>query len=143
MESDKNVVLRFDILYGYNSANENNGFFGKITSGREIKVNSSQIRQPLLIDDIGRAVLLLLEKNLSGVYHLAGLDRVSKFDLGRSLESLIRKESLLIPITEEAQIANRPKNTTLNIKKAEDIGMRFSSIDEGIKIIKEQYESNK
>ena len=136
------VILRFDILYGFNGMEENNGFFSKIIRGGGVEVNNDQKRQPLLVDDIGYTIKTILDGNHSGIYHLAGLEDTTKYELGLALERIIRSESELTPISEKQQIARRPKDISLNTSKAIGIGIRFHSISEGIELVRLQYESS-
>ncbi len=136
------VILRFDIVYGFNSVKKNNGFFSKIIRGKNAEVNSDQKRQPLLVDDVCNAIKVILERNHSGVYHLAGSENIIKYELGLALERIVRNKSELIPIPEKQQIARRPKDVSLNTSKAKSGGIMFHSISEGVELIREQYEGS-
>ena len=137
------VVLRFDILYGFNSIAGNNGFFSKIIRGSRVEVNNDQKRQPLLVDDVGYAIKVILEGNQSGIYHLAGPEKITKYELGLVLEKIVRRESELIPIPEKQQVARRPKDVSLNTSKARSIGIVFHSISEGLELVRQQYEGSR
>ena len=137
------LILRFDILYGYNGSAAPNGFFDSVIQADNYPVMSNQQRQPLLVDDVGTAIQSLLNHNASGIYHLAGTTIVSKYDLGIALEQLVRpgQNSHLRPIEQEKKIAPRPKNTTLDTSKALTAGVRFHSLEEGLALVREQYNS--
>lgn len=133
------IVLRFDILYGYNGPDENSGFFSRIIKGGGLEVNNDQLRQPLMVDDIGRAIVTILDKKESGIFHLAGPDYMTKYELGLALEKLVRQKTELIPVPEKQQIARRPKDVSLNTTKVKDLGITFYSLSEGIQQIKGIY----
>ncbi len=139
---ENSVIIRFDILYGFNSRYGNNGFFSKIMRGK-VEVNNDQKRQPLLVDDVAYAVKVMLEGNHSGIYHLAGPENLTKYELGLALEKIVRDKSELIPISEKQQVARRPKDVSLDASKAINIGVKFHSLSEGIELIKQQYESSR
>jgi len=139
---DNSIILRFDILYGYNGPDKPNGFFGKIIKCDQLQVNADQKRHPLLVDDVGSAIQVLLEGDYSGIYHLAGLDIISKYDLGTALEKIVRDESELIPVPEKDQLARRPHDVSLDTTKARSIGITFHSILEGVAVIRQQFESS-
>jgi len=136
------VILRFDILYGFNSMRGSNGFFSKIIRGR-VEVNNDQKRQPLLVDDVGYAIKVILEGNHKGIYHLAGSENMTKYELGLALEKIVRTEPELIPVPEKQQIARRPKDVSLDTSKARNIGIVFHSISEGVGLVRQQYEGSR
>ncbi len=136
------VILRFDILYGFNSMNGNNGFFSKIMGG-SVEVNNDQKRQPILVDDVGYAIKVILEGDHSGIYHLAGPENITKYELGLVLEKMVRVESKLTPIPEKQQVARRPKDVSLDTSKARNIGVKFHSISEAVELIRQQYEGSR
>ncbi len=135
------AILRFDILYGFNSVFGNNGFFSKVQRGGE--VNCDQQRQPLFVDDVIYAIQRILEASSSGIFHLAGQEKMTKYELGLTLEGIVRGTSLLVPIPEKAQVARRPKNVTLDTSRACAIGIKFHSMAEGIEKVRQQYASQR
>lgn len=139
---ENGIIFRFDLLYGYNGKNKNNGLFSQIVSGKKIEMNFDQKRQPLLIDDVASAIEDLLEKKEKGIFHLAGPDNISKYELGLALEKIVRQDSLLVPIAEKEQIARRPKNASIDVSKALSKGLKFHSIEEGVAMIAGDYGSS-
>lgn len=144
-------TFRSDKLYGYNNGKGiPNDIFSKIMRGEECKVNNDQIRQPVLIDDVVRALMLVQEKSLNGIFHLAGPDRLTRYDLslkladlvyqdkldrrGLSLElvDLFDEKSLIIPVSEKDMLVERPKNVTLITEKIEKEGMVFTPLNEAL-----------
>lgn len=140
LELSNPLILRLDAIYGYNSSDENNGFFSLILKSNGLSANNNQKRQPLIIDDIESAIEILLEKNCTGIYHLGGEDNLTKYELGLMLEKIIRKESMISPIANKDRAARRPKDVSLDTTKAKNLGIKFSSVSEGIKMIEQQYQ---
>ncbi len=130
------IVIRSDLLYGYNGKNRNNSFLSNIIKGKKINLNNEQIKHPLFIDDAAYAIQLMIKKDLSGIFHLAGPDKTNKYQIGIRFEKLIRKKSVITPITQSQQKVPRPKNTTINTKKARKHGIKFHSLDSAFRIIK-------
>src|SRR4030042_3752464 len=63
-KNPNSIILRVDIMYGYNGIGEGNGIFDQILSGNEIKLrNSLQVRQPLFVEDVPRILYELIKKN--------------------------------------------------------------------------------
>lgn len=125
-------IYRFDKLYGYNGEGKPNDAFSKIAAGKPFEVNSDQVRQPLLVDDIGRALQLIQERSLSGIFHLAGPDRLSKYDLTVKLAHLLGRKSLVVPIPEIEQVARRPKDASIVTAKMESMGFVFTSLNDAL-----------
>lgn len=134
----KYSILRFDKLYGFNGLGKRNDDLGKILAGKSFEVNMDQIRQPLLTDDVAHAIKRIQELNFSGILHLAGQERISKYNLTVQLARLVGNESLVIPIPEKQQIARRPKDASIRTEKAESLGIQFTPLKEGILQIVEQ-----
>ncbi|HEV2339660.1 MAG TPA: SDR family oxidoreductase [Patescibacteria group bacterium] len=128
-------IYRFDKLYGYNGEGKPNDAFSKVLAGKLFQVNSNSIRQPLFIDDVDRGIQFIQERNLNGIFHMAGPEKMSKYDLTIQLAKLIGKESLVIPILEKEQVARRPKDASIVTTKAESLGIRFTPLQEAIDII--------
>lgn len=128
-------IYRFDKLYGYNGPDKPNDLLSKIMAGKPFEVNSDQVRQPLFVDDVGRAIQLVQKQGLNGVLHLAGPDNISKYELTLRLAKLLGKESLVVPIPEKQQIARRPKDASIVTTKAESLGITFTSLEKAIPLI--------
>lgn len=128
-------IYRFDKLYGYNGSDKPNDLLSKIMAGKPFEVNSDQIRQPLLVDDVGKAIRKMQELGINGILHLAGPDNISKYELTLRLAKLLGKESLVVPIAEKEQIARRPKDASIATTKAETLGIAFTSLENAIPLI--------
>lgn len=128
-------IYRFDKLYGYNGERKPNDAFSKIGKGKPFEVNSNQTRQPLLIDDVARSLQLIQERSINGIFHLAGPDRLSKYELTVRLARLLGKENLVVPIPEKEQVARRPNDASISTSKVESMGMVFTTLEGGISLI--------
>jgi dTDP-4-dehydrorhamnose reductase len=125
-------IYRFDKLYGYNGEGKPNDTFSKIAKGKPFEVNSDQIRQPVFVNDVVRAIQLVQERSINGIFHLAGPDRISKYELTIKLAHLLEKEGLVVPISEKEQIARRPKDASISTARMEGLGMKFTSLGEAL-----------
>lgn len=135
---DKFLILRVDMLYGYNAKDKLNGILGKILSGKEFEVgNPNQIRQPLLIDDFPKIISKLIQKNEKGIINVAGADRIKTIDFLKKLESLVREDSKIKILNEEDLMVKPMKDSSLNISKLNSLGIKTSSLDEGLKKLQE------
>lgn len=128
-------IYRFDKLYGYNGKGLPNDLLSKIIADERIEANDNFIRQPLLVDDMGSALQKMQELEVNGILHLAGPDKISKYELTLRLARLLGKEYLIIPIQEKQQIARRPKDASILTAKAKSLGIIFTSFEKALEEI--------
>ena len=80
-----------------------------------------------------------------GIYHTAGKDCVNRYEFTLKIAEVFGLDkSLIKPVTSEIfkQVAKRPKKCCLDVSKAEkDFGIRFLTVEEGLKLMKNQKES--
>jgi dTDP-4-dehydrorhamnose reductase len=137
---DKYLLIRLDVMYGYNGKDKPNGVFNWILAGDEVALREPyQIRQPILVEDVVSAINILIEKNKKGVFHLAGPTRIKMIDFLKKLETLMRKESKIKISFKKPEIEMKiPLNATLDISKMTKLGIKTCSLEEGIGIIRKQ-----
>ncbi|MCP4368876.1 MAG: NAD(P)-dependent oxidoreductase [Deltaproteobacteria bacterium] len=131
------IIVRFSISYGYNGPNSNNGFFDRLIEQKRLIVDDSEIRQPPLIDDVAKAVFFLVEKGHQGIFHMGGPNAMTKYEMAKRLESIIRSTTLLSPGRSQDQITPRPFDVTLDCSKILRLGLVFKPIDQGLLYISE------
>jgi dTDP-4-dehydrorhamnose reductase len=73
-------------------------------------------RSPTHVDDLARAAWELAALDVNGVYHLAGLERLSRLELGHILAGLFRYN--VARIREANRPAERPRDTSLDSSRA-------------------------
>lgn len=139
---ENSVIFRCDMLYGFNSLYEPNGFYDHLLNAKQITIDNMQKRKPLWIYDASRAVKFVLENKLVGIFHLSQNEQITKYELGRLLESTIRNDSLLSFGKEKKKIAKRPKNSILDSTKIKSFGFIFTSLPDVINKISSQLKSN-
>lgn len=113
----------------------------KILSGRPAEINFDQVRQPLFVDDVAMMIKLINAKGESGIFHLAGPDRSSKYDLAKRLEQIVRpnSESKMVAIPEVRQVARRPKDVSIRTDKTIALGIKFTPLETALRQIEGQY----
>lgn len=132
------IILRTDMIYGYNGKRLNNGFLGVIARTQsQLGLNAEDMRQPLFADDLAKAIVTLVESRSHGLFHLAGHGHLTQFELGLKIERLLRNHSKISPTTRSNGVS-RPKRILLDTTKAEEVGIKFTSVDRAILTIKKQ-----
>ena len=114
----------------------------KLEHGEQISSPSDQIFVPTFIDDIVHAIRILIEKNVSGIYHVVGSDALSPFEAAKAVaRSYGFDESLVTPTTFVSYFAGRaprPFRAHLKNDKITKFGVRMATFEEGLKEIKKQ-----
>jgi dTDP-4-dehydrorhamnose reductase len=101
---------------------------------------------PLNVYDLSRIIEKILKVSISGLYHCAGSDSISKYDFGKEMAKIFHLSDLNINRVSVDSVefkAKRPKNMALNIKKISlALEYDFPSAIDAIKSMKHQYDNN-
>jgi dTDP-4-dehydrorhamnose reductase len=97
-----------------------------LENGRPIKVVSDQWRTPTYVEDLAKGILLVVDKNVTGIYHISGEEGMSPFDMAEATaDHLHLDKSLMTKVNADTftQPARRPLKTGFIIDKAkQDLG---------------------
>jgi dTDP-4-dehydrorhamnose reductase len=108
-----------------------------LRDGRKLRLYTDQYRTPIDPDSIADAVSRLLERPLPGLVHLGGAERVSRYELGRRVASVLGLDARLIEPTTTAQHppgAPRPADVSFDSTRAErELGWHPLPLDEAIR----------
>jgi dTDP-4-dehydrorhamnose reductase len=75
---------------------------------------------PIMADDLAEILLALLERHLSGIFHVVGSESVSKYEFARRVASAFGFDPNQVVATsmfDAKLIAKRPRDTSLNTAK--------------------------
>ncbi len=144
------IICRPTILYGYSPYFNKKSFvlwiIESLQNGQKIKIVESQSGQPTLIDDLAQVVEELLKRDANGTFHTAGKDFIDRYHFAIKVAEIFGlKKELIEKIQPEELIqkARRPEGTHLSLEKLNSFGIETVSIEEGLKIMKEQMQSRK
>ena len=108
----------------------------KLSRGEPLRMFHDVFITPILINDLVDLIMLLVSRGASGVYHVCGRNRVSKYEFGQVLAAHFGydpKEITPISVKERSLIAPRPSDMSLNAAKAERfLGRNMPSIVESV-----------
>jgi dTDP-4-dehydrorhamnose reductase len=143
------VIVRPSLLYGRsNGLNQN--FLEKMEQkairGSKLDLFTDQFRTPLYIGDAVVAVeRLISDKNLKGLFHLGGPERMSRFEFGEVFCRVFNfSRSLLAPcrLVESGLPAPRPKDCSLRSDKAQkNLKMTLTHVEEGLRRLYAEWNS--
>jgi len=109
---------------------------------KKIDVVIDQINSPTLNTNLAEAIVEILDRKLSGLYHISGATSISRYDFACLLAEEFKLEKELIQPTTSDKInwiAKRPKNASLNVAKAQrNLEKKPLSIHDAIRILKEE-----
>jgi dTDP-4-dehydrorhamnose reductase len=133
-------IVRIALVYGKPQFGRNNIVTlvkEKLNNKEEYKVFSDQLRTPTYVEDVAVGIFLMLQKNAYGIYHIAGQDILSPYEIAIATAKYLDLDDFLIKnITSKdlVQPALRPAITNFNIDKAkEELGYKPNSFIDGLK----------
>ena len=93
----------------------------KLENNESIKIITDQWVSPTLNTNIAEMILEVIERKLTGSYHLAGATPINRYKFATLIaERFQLDETLISPSTSREMnwLAKRPLNTSLNVEKA-------------------------
>jgi len=141
------AIVRTSLVYGYETKISRPNIVLKVVDylkkEKQYRVPVDQIRTPTFAEDLASALISITENKLDGIFHIAGSEKISVYELAvMTAKAFDLNESLLIPVStkELSEPAPRPLNTTLNIDKAVSmLSFKPTPLKDAINTIKEQY----
>lgn len=110
------------------------------SSKTPIRVVNDQFAQPTYVDDIAEAILRIAVRKRTGIYHVAGPDYMSRYDMALRIADFFKVDgSMIQPVTsaELQQPARRPHRSGLVALKAEtDLLMRMRDVTQGLSAVR-------
>jgi dTDP-4-dehydrorhamnose reductase len=121
----RGCIARTCVIYGSRPASGKVNFalwlIESLKSGKQVRVVTDQFITPTLNTNLAQMVLEVADRRLSGVYHLAGATRISRYDFAREVARVFDLDSDLIIPSRMADLkwdAKRPKDSSLDTSKA-------------------------
>jgi dTDP-4-dehydrorhamnose reductase len=92
-----------------------------LEKGLPIKVVNDQWRTPTYVEDLAKGVLLIIQQQATGIYHISGKDLLTPYDIAIQVARYFNLNEALIEKVDASvftQPAKRPSKTGFNITKA-------------------------
>ncbi|MFQ6031879.1 MAG: dTDP-4-dehydrorhamnose reductase [Candidatus Zixiibacteriota bacterium] len=138
------LIIRTNVLYGFGKNVKRNfllWLLDKLSKNEKIKIVTDQFNNPTLVDNLSSCILEMVKKDLSGIYHIAGSEYLSRYDFAIKVANKFDfdKNNILPTKTEHLQQkAKRPHRGGLKTEKAEKIlETQLLSIDTALDYIKQ------
>nr|AFD03360.1 dTDP-4-dehydrorhamnose reductase [uncultured bacterium W5-47b] len=137
------LILRTALLYGF-GLNHSRCHFHKMTeelkNGNPVKLFVDQFRTPIFLQDAAEITIKIAQMDInSETINLGGVERVSRYELGKFLCSVGNYDKTLLQKVSLDDIPELPKveDVSLNTDKLQALGFKQMSIEESIsKIIR-------
>jgi dTDP-4-dehydrorhamnose reductase len=108
----------------------------KLEKGEKIKVVDDQYRTPTFVEDLAAGIVLVAEKNATGIFHISGKDTLTPYAMAVETARQLRLDESLLEKADSSsftQPAPRPARTGFIISKAErELGFRPHSFSESL-----------
>jgi dTDP-4-dehydrorhamnose reductase len=134
------AILRTSVLYGWHPWKQNfaTWIINMLKQNKEITVVEDHYNTPTLADNLAEITIETVQKDLHGLYHASGSQRISRYEFARQIaETFNLDQSLIRPVKMRqltAWIAKRPKDSSLNTKKIQkQLKTKPINITEGLK----------
>lgn len=119
------VVARVALVMGLPMIGAGNSFLARwlpaLREGRTIGVPDNELRTPIDVITLGRALLELAEKDVPGIIHLSGNDKVNRYQMARRVAARLGYDPETIAVSNPEQIpgrAPRPRDASMKNNKA-------------------------
>lgn len=132
------IVTRVNI-YGWNIQNKHSlaeWMLAKLDAGERLPGFTDVVFSPTLVNDLAEILLAMLDRRLSGIYHVVGSEAISKFEFARRLATVFGHDpERVTPIRcADARLkAERPLNVSLSVSKVETaLDRKLPGVDAGL-----------
>ena len=139
----QSVIARLSLVVGLPMLGAGNSFLARMIAtlkdGRPVGATEREVRTPVDVITVGRALLELAASHHDGIFHLAGHDRLNRFQIAQKIASHFGFPSQLIvaqPVASAPGRAARPGDVSLNNAKAcAKLKTPMRTLDEGLSLI--------
>jgi len=137
-------IARPCVIYGSKPASGKVNFalwlINKLEKDEEVKIITDQWIAPTLNTNLAKMILECVERELKGIYHLAGATRVSRFEFAKEIaREFGLDENLIKPakMSDMNWIAKRPRDSSLDVSKArETLKEKPYDLKKALKVLK-------
>ena len=137
------VIARLSLVVGLPVLGAGNSFLARMIAnlkdGHPVAATEREVRTPVDVITVGRALLELAAGNHAGIFHLAGHDRLNRLEIAQKIAVRFGFPQQLIvaqAVATSPGRAARPRDVALNNAKAcAQLKTPMRTIDEGLSLI--------
>ena len=142
------AILRTSVLYGWHPLKRNFATWAinQLKQNKEITVVEDHYNTPTLADNLAEITIEAIQKDLQGLYHASGSERISRYEFAKQIAKTFNLNAGLIKPVKMSQltawIAKRPKDSSLSTGKIrKQLKTKPLNITEGLNKMKEEMET--
>jgi len=142
------AILRTSVLYGWHPWKQNFATWtiNQLKQNKETTVVQDHYNTPTLADNLAEMAIETAQRDLQGLYHASGSERISRYGFARKIAKTFSLDSRLIKPIKMSQltawIAQRPKDSSLNTEKIQkQLTTKPLNISEGLNKMKKEAET--
>lgn len=127
-EVENYVITRMSLIMGLPIMGEGNSFLArtilKLKNREKVGFPENEIRSPIDVITLGRALVELAGNSFHGIIHLSGMDRLNRYEMAKRIVTRLGYSADLIVATDSNAMpgrARRPDDVSLNNTKAQQI----------------------
>jgi dTDP-4-dehydrorhamnose reductase len=139
------AVIRTMIIYGSGKNVKRNfalWLIDKLGNNEPVRIVDDQFGMPTMVDDLGLALIRIVDRERTGVYNVCGSEYLSRYEFAVKLADIFEYDSSLIEAiktSELQQAAARPMNSSFVLLKAEtELGLKTLNVTDGLYMLKSQ-----
>jgi dTDP-4-dehydrorhamnose reductase len=139
-------IARSSVIYGATPAAGKDNFalwvLNKLKNRERMRIITDQWVSPTLNTNLAEMILEIMEKKLTGTYHLAGATPLNRHEFTTLIAETFQLDRALISPVKSSEmkwLAKRPKNTSLNVEKAlKTLKNKPLKIQDALSILREE-----
>jgi dTDP-4-dehydrorhamnose reductase len=133
------AILRASVIYGWHPWKQNfaTWVISQLRQNEEISVVEDHYNTPTLADNLAEMALEVLQRDLKGLYHASGSERISRYEFAKQIAESFQLDSSLVKTVKMGQLvawmAKRPRDSSLSTDKIrKQLRTRPLNITEGL-----------
>jgi dTDP-4-dehydrorhamnose reductase len=138
-------ILRTSVLYGWHPWKQNfaTWVINKLKQQQEINVVEDHYNTPTLAGNLADIAVEVAEKDLQGIYHASGNERISRYEFAKQIAGTFGLNSNLIKPVKMSEVtawtAKRPRDSSLDTDKIQkQLKTKLLNITEGLNKMREE-----
>jgi len=142
------AILRTSVLYGWHprKLNFTTWVINQLRQGKQVTVVDDHYNTPTLAENLAEMSIEIAEKDLQGLYHTSGRERISRYEFAKQIARTFNLNADLVKPVKmnqlSAWIAKRPKDSSLSTGKIQkQLKTKPLNITEGLNKMSEEMET--
>lgn len=143
------AIARASVLYGWHpwKVNFATWVIETLRQGKQITVVDDHYNSPTFADNLAEVLLEIVKKDLRGIYHVAGSERISRYGFASKIAETFSLDANLVEPIKMSElkvwVAKRPKDSSLCIDTIrKQLKTRLLNIQEGLNFMNKSNENN-